>query len=96
MHCKKKISWIFKILKNRILFEAFFKKIRSLIKLPWGHARSHNKGPDLLAVLTFIGYKQTDRQAKYLYRFLEDFDHDKYDDAYDNSNEIGAKLLSLH
>ena len=42
-----------------------FLKIWSSINLPWGHAR---------AVLTFIGYKQTekqtDRQVKFIYRLF--------------------------
>ena len=48
-----------------------FLKIRSSLNLPWGHARSHKKcGLDRFSVLTFIGYKQTPRQAKDLYRCL--------------------------
>ena len=45
-------------------------KILTSINLPWGHARSHkNVGPIGLAVLTFIGYKHTDKQAKFMYRY---------------------------
>ena len=44
-----------------------FLKIISFINLSWGHTRSHKKfGPIGSAVLACIGYKQTDRQAKYI------------------------------
>ena len=32
---------------------------------------SKNVGPISPAVLTFIGYKHTDRQAKYIYRYID-------------------------
>ena len=34
-----------------------------ILGISWGHVRSHKKfKPNQLAVLTFIGYKQTDKQ----------------------------------
>ena len=50
-------------------------KIRSSINIPWGNARSHKKtvGPFGSAVLTLIGYKQTDRQAKYIHTSLPNY-----------------------
>ena len=70
----KIISWILKIFKNRILLEANFSKLS--INLPWGHVRSHKKcWPDRFN--SFDVYwiqtdrqtnKQTDRQAKFIYR----------------------------
>ena len=77
---KKKISRIFK--KKFVDFQNFqksnfdggkFLKIWSSINLPWGHVMTHkNLGLIVSAVLTFIGYKQTekqtDRQAKFIYR----------------------------
>ena len=41
-----------------------FLKIQSYINLPCGHK---NLGPIGSAILTFIGYKQTNRQAKYIF-----------------------------
>ena len=63
-------SWIF---KNR----TFLKEICLILTIhepSLFHVRSHKKlGPIGSAVLTFIGYKQTDkhhdRQAKFIYRF---------------------------
>ena len=47
-----------------------FLKIRSSISC--GHVKSQkNLGPIGSAVLTFIGFKQTDRQAKYIYRYID-------------------------
>ena len=60
---RSKISWIF---KNRILFEAYFLENSIINKPSLGSREVQNKfGPDLLAVLTFIGYKQTDKQSIY-------------------------------
>jgi len=43
-------------------------KIQSHVNLPWVHVRSHkNLGPISSAVLTFIGYKLANRQAKYMF-----------------------------
>ena len=48
-------------------------KIRSSINLPWGHVMSHKKfGPDRFSRLTFIGYKQTNRQTDKLNYRLEE------------------------
>ena len=42
------------------VFKIEFLIIRLSTNLPWGHSRSHTKlSPFGLAVLTFIGYKQT-------------------------------------
>ena len=47
-----------------------FLKIPSSINLTWGHARSLKKlGPIGSAVLTFIGYKRTDRQTSKVHRY---------------------------
>ena len=47
-------------------------EILTIHKTFCGHVRSHKKfGPDQFGVLTFLGYKQTnkqtDRQAKFIY-----------------------------
>ena len=53
-------------------FQNFTKKNKLLdtnlfINLPWGHVKSHTKfGPDRFSRFDFIGYKQTNRQAKYI------------------------------
>ena len=45
-----------------------FLKIQPCINLPWGHVRSNkNLGPIGSAILTFIRYKQTNRQTKYIF-----------------------------
>ena len=66
----KKNLRIFKIFKNFTKIKSFkhkFLKILSFINLPWAYVMSHKKfGPDRFSRLTFIGYKQTDRQAKYI------------------------------
>ena len=49
-----------RIFKNRILMKANLKDLKN--EVTWGHTK--NLGPIGSAVLTFIGYKQTDRQAK--------------------------------
>ena len=80
IHCKtktnkkicgfKKNRGFLKIFKNRNLLEANFLKIRSSINLPWGHARFHKKyGP--VPFSRFFLYKQTDRQANYIYRYYK-------------------------
>jgi len=65
----KKKSWIFfQNYLNRILLRDKFLKIRSSINLPWRHLKSHKKmGLIGSAVLTFMGYKQTDRQTSKVY-----------------------------
>ena len=54
--------------KNKKTFKHKFLRFLSFINLPWGPWA----GPIGSAVLTFIGYKQknkqTDRQAKFIYR----------------------------
>ena len=77
IHCKTKTStkfWGF--YKKLVDFQNFQKsnfvkgkylKTLSSITLPWGHAMSsQNLGPIGPAVLTFIGYKQTNSQPKYI------------------------------
>ena len=66
-------SWIFKIFKNRILIEANFRKFHHPSIIP-GVTRDPTtySGPIGSAVLTFIGYKQTNTKtpwkAKYIYK----------------------------
>jgi len=53
------------------IFKTHFLKFLSFINLPCGHVMSHKKcGPNRFSHFdVFIGYKQTDRQAKFIYRF---------------------------
>jgi len=51
-------------------------KIESSIILPWfTQGPTQNLGPIGSAVLTFIGYKQTDRQMNHLLIFIYFFAH---------------------
>ena len=75
----KKGSLISSYLK--IFEEKLFLKFWAFINLPWGHVRSTtNLGPIGLAVLTFIGYKQTNKQSiiDILKNDLQDFNVVKY------------------
>ena len=67
----KNLNFFFTKLKT---FKTHFLKFLSFIKFPCGPLMSHkNLGPIGSAVLAFIGYKQTDkqtdRQAKFIYRY---------------------------
>ena len=74
----KKNSRIFKNLNSFTKLKTLKKHLflfLSFINLPCGHVMSHKKfGLIGTAVLTFIGYKQTnrhpDRQAKFIYRCI--------------------------
>ena len=60
-HNLEKIKKNFTKLKT---FKTHFLKFLSFVNLPCGHVMSYKKfGPIGSAVLTFIGYKQTNRQA---------------------------------
>ena len=56
-------SRIFKILQQKA-FKHKFLKFLSFINLPWG--------PKQTSVLASIGYKQTNRQAKFIYRRMNE------------------------
>ena len=58
---------------SKLLFvRGKFLKIQSSINHPWCHVRSHKKlGPIGLAVLTFIGFKQTNTQTNKVYIDIE-------------------------
>ena len=57
-------SRIFKILQQKA-FKHKFLKFLSFINLPWG--------PKQTSVLASIGYKQTNRQAKFIYRRMNEW-----------------------
>ena len=53
------------------LMKIEFLKFWSFINLPWGHwGPIQIFSPIGSAVLTFIGYKQTDKQSIYIYRYI--------------------------
>ena len=72
VHSEKKMSWIFKILKQSNFVGGFFLKLRSCINHPWDSMRSHTKfEPDrfsLFDVYWIQTNKQTPRLPKYMYR----------------------------
>ena len=53
------------------IFTDFIKNNRGFPRVTWG--TTHNLGPIGSAVLTFIGYKRTDRKAKYIYIYVSIF-----------------------
>ena len=63
----KHFSWIFKILrKSKVLETTFCNSYHSSTFPGVMRGSTLNFGPIDLAVLTLIGYKRTDRQAKYI------------------------------
>ena len=70
VHSEKKMSWIFKILKQSNFVGGFFLKLRSCINHPWDSMRSHTKfEPDrfsLFDVYWIQTNKQTDKPNLYI------------------------------